>query len=90
VKEYGSVLRAAAILSLAGMTVAIGPADVRAQGSGSGVPLRENMPRSWYRNFDYGIEVNGSLSPEIGLYQFVGERLMLIFGPGLETGYIWR
>jgi len=59
-----------------------------AQGGASGMPLQENLPRSWYRNYDYGIEVNGNLNPEVGLFQIVGEKLMLIYGPELDSGYV--
>ncbi len=69
---------------IAGGALAYGQAGA----AGSGAPVRENVPRSWYRNFEYGIEVDGSLSADAGLYQLVGKRLMLIFGPSLSEGYV--
>ena len=84
------MLLAAGAAIAAALLAASPAANPAAQGAGaaSGAPLRENLPRSWYRNFDYGIEVNGSLSPEVGLFQVVGERLMLIYGPSLDRGYV--
>lgn len=80
--------RLAAILALAAVAL-LGPGGLPAAQSGGGnAPLQENMPRSWYRNYDYGIEVDGNLDPSVGLYQLVGKRYMLIYGSGLGTAYV--
>jgi len=55
---------------------------------GGGMPLQENLPKSWFRNYDYGIEVNGNLNPDVGLYQVAGEKLMLVYGPALDSGFV--
>ncbi len=54
----------------------------------AGGPLQENEPRSWFRNYDYGVEIDGRREPGVGLYQVVGKPYMLLFGPGLETPWV--
>ena len=51
-------------------------------------PIQQNMPRSWYRNYDYGVEIDGKISESVGLFQIVGKPLMLIYGPGMAKGWV--
>lgn len=53
-----------------------------------GTPMQQNMPRTWYRNFDYGVEIDGEHMPDVGLYQVVGKPFMLIYGPEMEQGWV--
>jgi thiol-disulfide isomerase/thioredoxin len=53
-----------------------------------GDPVQQNMPRSWYRNFDYGIEIDGQMQQDIGLFQVVGKPYMLVYGPGMEKAWV--
>jgi thiol-disulfide isomerase/thioredoxin len=88
VSEFKNSPRAVPFLALVAAALIAGGALAYGQAgtAGSGAPVLENMPRSWYRNFDYGVEVDGALSDGAGLYQMVGKRLMLIFGPSLSEG----
>jgi thiol-disulfide isomerase/thioredoxin len=79
-----SKFRALTILGAALFLLVPAP-EVLAQ---SGSPLQNNLPRSWFRNFDYGIHVDDALKSGVGLYQVVGERLMLIYGPELERAFV--
>ncbi|HXI04569.1 MAG TPA: thioredoxin family protein [Candidatus Saccharimonadales bacterium] len=83
------------VLVLAVMLPVLGPSSAGAQtpgaaagGPGSGSPVQENMPRSWYRNYEYGVEVDGKRDPDIGLFQIVGKPYMLIYGPDLKKGFV--
>jgi thiol-disulfide isomerase/thioredoxin len=62
--------------------------DAGAQTSGSSLPLQENLPRSWYRNYDYRIEVDGRVSSDAGLYLMVGKPYMLIYGSSLDNAFV--
>lgn len=77
-------LRALAVLGAAMFLFTTTP-EILAQ---TGSPLQENLPRSWFRNFDYGIHVDDQLKSGVGLYQVVGQKLMLIYGPELERGFV--
>lgn len=80
-------------LLLAVVTAAAGITSLRGQSPGvqieqPGSSMQENMPRSWYRNYDYGVEIGGQHSEEVGLYQVVGKPYMLIYGPGLDQAWV--
>jgi len=65
-------------------------AQAPASPTASGAPLEENMPRSWFRNYDYGLEIDGKVLPEAGLYQMIGGKpYMLVFGPVLDSAFVW-
>jgi thiol-disulfide isomerase/thioredoxin len=83
----------AAALVLAALMAAIPSGDARAQDPrvtiGSPVtPLQENLPRSWYRNYDYGVQIDGLQNPDVGLFQVVGKPYMLVYGSGIEPAYV--
>lgn len=76
-----------AVVALATVVLACSSGEVPLA-QGGGMPLQENLPKSWYRNYDYGVEVNGDLNPDVGLFQVAGEKLMLVYGPALDSGYV--
>lgn len=85
-RSTGVTLAAAIVAALACSSASPDPA---AQASGgSGAPLAENLARSWYRNFDYGVEKDGKSLPDTGLYQIVGSPYMLVFGASLDSAYV--
>jgi thiol-disulfide isomerase/thioredoxin len=80
-------------LLLAVVMIAAGSAGLRAQTPGvriqqPGNPVQQNMPRSWYRNYDYGVEIDGQRREEVGLYQVVGKPYMLIYGPEMARAWV--
>ena len=93
-KELETSFRAgAAALVLAALMAAIPSGDLRAQDPRVTIlppsnPLQENLPRSWYRNYDYGVEVDGLWKPDVGLFQVVGKPYMLVYGVGIEPAYV--
>lgn len=81
---FSAAAAALAILLPAAPACAQAPTD-----ASSGAPLQENMPHSWFRNYDYGVELDGKVLPEAGLYQMIGKPFMLVFGSVLDTAYVW-
>jgi len=47
------------------------------------------MPHSWFRNYDYGVQLDGKVLGEAGLYQMIGKPFMLIYGSALDNAYVW-
>jgi thiol-disulfide isomerase/thioredoxin len=79
----------AAILTL-GIVLPASPACAQAPtNASSDAPLQENMPHSWFRNYDYGVELDGKVLGDAGLYQMIGKPFMLVFGAGLDNAYVW-
>jgi len=79
---------ALAVAAAAFMSAA--PACAQAPSTASaGAPLEENMPRSWFRNYDYGVELDGKVLQDAGLYQMIGKPFMLVFGSPLDSAYVW-
>ncbi|MBI3448393.1 MAG: thioredoxin family protein [Acidobacteria bacterium] len=85
------VVAALAALCAVGLLASGSPACAQAptNAAASGAPLEENMPRSWFRNYDYGLEIDGKVLPEAGLYQMIGKPYMLVFGPVLDSAFVW-
>ncbi len=82
--------KAAAILAaavIAANTTVV--SQSRTADAASTAPLQQNLARSWYRNYEYGVELDGKLLPEAGLYQIVGKATMLVFGPKMDSAYVW-
>lgn len=84
-RTAAALLVGAAVLN----TLGTGPASARqAPSTAAAGPLQENAPRSWYRNYDYGVEVDGQSMPDAGLYTLLGKPYMLVFAPMLDTAYV--
>lgn len=80
---------AAAVIAVS-IVLTVSPACAQAPTTpASGAPLETNMPRSWFRNYDYGVEIDGKVLPDAGLYQLIGKPFMLVFGPVLDAAYVW-
>src|SRR5258706_2974645 len=94
VRECGSRFRAssfstAALLTL-GVVLSASPACAQAPtNASSDAPLQENMPHSWFRNYDYGVQLDGKVLGEAGLYQMIGKPFMLIYGSAPEHPHLW-
>jgi len=83
-----ALLPALALLVLPGLDLLAQSHGAAIEPPGAGTPVQENEPRSWFRNYDYGVEIDGSRKPDIGLFQVVGKPYMLIYGPELDPSWV--
>jgi len=59
-----------------------------AQMGESGAPPEQNLPRSWQRNFDYGVEMDGKSVSDAGLFMVAGKPYMLMYSPAFDPCYV--